>query len=192
MRFVTNVILFLLAVFAINAVSAENAENTVATENVFSSHYYIGTSIGGMVKPPKDAKGKISPGVLGGYQFNRYFAIEGQFNYIPIRLGYPNTEAAILAKGSFGIGKTNLRVFAKAGFAYYFGNEKNAKDFNFPVAAGIDLLLTSHLTLEVAYKRSVLSADQIFGSMLLSPLLGKNNEKDYEINRASFGLIYNW
>ena len=66
---------------------------------------------------------------------------------------YPNTEATILVKGSLGIGKTSLSVFAKTGLAYYINTQKsNSNDFRLPLVFDIDFLLTPHLTLEVTYK----------------------------------------
>lgn len=134
--------------------------NHIMADDLFTPYYYAGGSIG-FANTKWDYAGFNSTGfafgAYGGYQFNHYFAAEGQFTHFSksTKSGKDavktNAIAAFL-KGSIGLGQTKFKLFSKIGLGNVFNSGYSSKShFGLAFAYGIDWRISKNLTAEAAY-----------------------------------------
>lgn len=133
--------------------------SNVMADNMFTPYYYVGGSAG-FADTKWSYAGFSSTGfafgAYGGYQFNRYFAVEGQFTHFPKASKDGNSvktnAVAAFLKGSIGLGQTRFKLFSKVGVGNVFNSGFSSKNhFGFAFAYGVDFPLSQNLTAEAAY-----------------------------------------
>lgn len=131
----------------------------VMADDVFSPYYYVGGSVG-LSDSKWDYDGFDSSGfgfgAYGGYQFNQYLAVEGQFTHFAKATNGNNSvktnALAAFLKGSIRVGTSKFKLFSKVGLASVFNSGyASNKHFGLAFAYGVDFPLTKSLTAEAAY-----------------------------------------
>ena len=159
--------------------------NNVMADDMFAPYYYVGGSVG-LSNSRWDYTGFDSNGfgfgAYGGYQFNRYFAAEGQFTHFAKATRGNNSvktnAIAAFLKGSIGLGTSKFKLFSKVGLGNVFNSGFSSKNhFGFAFAYGVDFPLTNRLTAEAAYTHYI-------GKYKIDPAASVPNADYYSVGLA--------